>query len=200
MEKDVSLSDLTLSVQEEYNADYDEGFIFEQSIAAGTQVQAGTEVVIKVSLGSKTITVPNIVDSELDSAIAALERLGIDYQIIKQQNDEVAENYVIRTQPAADEKISEGKTLFVYVSTGSDTVKVEVPECIGKDKNTAIMLLSAANLTYRFLDDEYSDTYKAGTVINQSINAGTEVDEGREIILILSKGPNPSATPDGGDN
>ena len=82
-------------------------------------------------------------------------------------------------------------TVFWYC-----TVKVEVPECIGQDKNTAIMLLSAANLTYQIIDEEYSDTYKAGVVVNQSIPHGTEVEEGREILLIISKGPNPSATPD----
>ncbi len=195
VEKDMMIGDLTITSEEEYNADYDEGYIFEQSIAAGTEVQTGTEIIVKVSLGSKTITVPNIVDSELESATAALDKLGIDYQIIKQQNDQVKENYVIRTQPAADKEISEGQTLFVYVSTGSDTVMVEVPECIGKDKNTAIMMLSAANLTYTVIGEEYSDTYKAGLIINQSIKAGTEVEEGREIMLIVSKGPNPSANP-----
>ncbi len=193
VEKDPAVSDITITAKEEYNADYDEGYIFEQSIAGGTQVQSGTEVIVKVSLGSKTITVPNIVESELESATAVLEKMGIEYQIIKQKNDDVAENHVIRTMPAADEEISEGKTLFVYVSTGSDTVKVEVPECIGQDKNTAIMLLSAANLTYQIIDEEYSDTYKAGVVVNQSIQHGTEVEEGREILLIISKGPNPSA-------
>ncbi len=194
VENDMMIGDLTITSEEEYNADYDEGYIFEQSIAAGTEVQTGTEIIVKVSLGSKTIPVPNIVDSELESAIAALEKLGIDYQIIKQQNDEVKENYVIRTQPTADKEISEGQTLFVYVSTGSDSVMVEVPDCIGKDKNTAIMMLSAANLTYTVIDEEYSDTYKAGLIINQSIKAGTEVEEGREIMLIVSKGPNPSAS------
>ena len=191
---DQMLGDITVTAQEEYNADYDKGYIFEQSIVAGTEVQTGTEIIVKVSLGSKTITVPNIVDSEVESAIAALDKLGIDYQIIKQQSNDVKENYVIRTQPAADAEISEGKTLFVYVSTGSDAVMVEVPDLLGKDKNTAIMMLSAANLTYQIIDEEYSDTYKAGVIINQAIKAGTEVEEGREILLIISKGPNPSAS------
>lgn len=191
---DQMLGDITVTAQEEYNADYDKGYIFEQSIVAGTEVQTGTEIIVKVSLGSKTITVPNIVDSEIDSAIAALDKLGIDYQVIKQQSDDVKENYVIRTQPAADAEISEGKTLFVYVSTGSDAVMVEVPDLLGKDKNTAIMMLSAANLTYQIIDEEYSDTYKAGVVITQSKPKGSEVTEGTEILLILSKGPNPSAS------
>jgi serine/threonine-protein kinase len=191
---DQMLGDITVTAQEEYNADYDKGYIFEQSIVAGTEVQTGTEIIVKVSLGSKTITVPNIIDSEVESAIAALDKLGIDYQIIKQQSDDVKENYVIRTQPAADAEISEGKTLFVYVSTGSDAVMVEVPDLLGKDKNTAIMMLSAANLTYQIIDEEYSDSYKAGTVITQSKAKGTEVPEGTEILLILSKGPNPSAS------
>ena len=192
--------ELVLTAQEEYNADYDKGYVFEQSIAAGTEVQAQTEVIVKVSLGSKSIVVPNIANSEQDSAIAALDKLGIDYQIIKQQSDDVKENYVIRTQPAAGEEISEGKTLFVYVSTGSDAVMVEVPDCIGKDKNTAIMLLSGMNLAYQIFDEEYSDTYKAGVIIEQSPKAGTQVEEGREILLIVSKGPNPSASNNSGNS
>lgn len=194
VENDMMIGDLTITTQEEYNADYDEGYIFEQSIAAGTEVQTGTEVVIKVSLGSKTITVPNIVDSEQESAIAALDRLGINYQIIKQQSNEVRENYVIRTQPAADKEITEGQTLFVYVSTGSNKVMVEVPDCIGQNKNTAIMMLSATNLTYKIIDEEYNSTYQAGLIVRQSIQAGTEVEEGREILLVVSKGPNPNTT------
>jgi serine/threonine-protein kinase len=199
LEGDASI-ELVLTAQEEYNADYDKGYVFEQSIAAGTEVQAQTEVIVKVSLGSKSIVVPNIANSEQDSAIAALDKLGIDYQIIKQQSDDVKENYVIRTQPAAGEEISEGKTLFVYVSTGSDAVMVEVPDCIGKDKNTAIMLLSGMNLAYQIFDEEYSDTYKAGVIIEQSPKAGTQVEEGREILLIVSKGPNPSASNNSGNS
>lgn len=192
VEQDMMIGDLVITTEEEYNADYDEGYVFDQSIAAGTEVQAGTEVIIRVSLGSKTITVPDIVNSELESAESALLKLNIDYQIIKQQSDDVEENYVIRTQPAAGEEITEGQTLFVYLSTGSNTVMVSVPDCIGKDRNTAIMMLSAAKLTYSFLDEEYSDTAPVGTVLKQSINAGTEVEEGREIILIVSKGPKPT--------
>ena len=45
------------------------------------------------------------------------------------------------------------------------------------------------------MDEDYDDTIPAGKVISQYPTAGTEVAEGDQVNLIVSKGPDPSTLP-----
>ncbi len=181
-------SNLTLTKQEEYNADYDEGYIYDQSIAAGTQVEAGTEIIIKVSLGAKTIKVPDLEFMTVEEAEAELDKLGINYKIVRQTSDEIEVDYVISTDPAAGEELSASQKLTVYISQGAEIAKVKIPNCIGLSRDEAKMKLADAGLLYE-IKEEYSDTVEEGKVIDQSPSDGKEVDTGTKIQLWISKGP-----------
>ena len=51
------------------------------------------------------------------------------------------------------------------------------------------------NLSEGKVDEDYDDTIPEGTVISQYPTAGTEVAEGDQVNLIVSKGPDPSTLP-----
>lgn len=63
----------------EYNETYNNGEIYEQSIEAGKTVDVGTEIKVKVSLGSKYIEVPEFAGLTLEQYKAKVKGLGIAY-------------------------------------------------------------------------------------------------------------------------
>ena len=88
----------------------------------------------------------------------------------------------------AGEQMSSGSTVYVTVSTGPQTSYVRMPNVIGLSEEAAISRLENAGLSYGGSDRVYSDV-DAGTVIGQSADAFTEIEEHSKIALKVSLGP-----------
>lgn len=73
--------------QGEYSADTEEGIIFKQSVAAGETVDQGTEIILTVSKGIQTQTVPDVRGLVLDEATKQLEDLGFKVSTVEVYND-----------------------------------------------------------------------------------------------------------------
>ena len=62
--------------QEEYNPNYEQGIIYEQSPRAPKEVKQGQTVVLKVSMGTEILTVPDVTSMTRDSAQQKLREEG----------------------------------------------------------------------------------------------------------------------------
>ena len=75
----------------------------------------------------------------------------------------------------------------------------EVPNVDGRTANEAAMLIAEAEeaegVDWQVVEeDEFNEGVEAGVVISQTPAPGTELDDGSEITLVVSKGPPPVAT------
>ena len=96
---------------------------------------------------------------------------------------------VIRTDPVAGETLKKGDTVKLIVSKGRQPV-VLLP-FVGMQLDLAVAQLDTMKLKYK-VTDEYSDK-PVGEIIGQNPAENSQVTEGSEIELIVSKGPeNPS--------
>ena len=187
-----------IKTTEEFNADVPAGEIFEQSVQDGTSVGMETVIELKVSKGAKTQTIPDLSNTTVADAEELLKKQNITYEIIRQKNDTIQKDYVIKTAPAAGKELAEGDTLFLYVSSGTNAVMVKVPLVTGKLQSEAEYLLSEKNLIAVVIE-QASDTVKKGYVISQMNDAGTELAEGSKVIIVVSSGSS-STNPDNPNN
>ncbi len=86
-----------------------------------------------------------------------------------------------------------GHLTFELLSYGRT---IEMPDLIGKNINEAQKLLSSNRLYLRLDGDEYNNYVPQGYIIRQDIKPGYKLKEGREIGIILSKGPRIKDVPD----
>lgn len=70
--------------------------------------------------------------------------------------------------------------------------KVAVPDVVGKPLGQARRLLDGKGLVGRPVTEEASETVRKGNVISSDPRAGTEVDKGSAVDLVVSTGPPPS--------
>lgn len=109
----------TITFDSDYSTDVEEGLIFKQSIAAGETVDAGTEIVLTVSKGIQTETVPDVGSLSLDVATQQLEALGFKVSSVEVYNDgshtpnTVKASYGIA--PAAGEVAAVGEEIILQV-------------------------------------------------------------------------------------
>lgn len=86
-----------------------------------------------------------------------------------------------------------GHLTFELLSYGKT---VEMPDLRGKNIEEAQMLLSANKLYLRVDGEEYDNYLPQGFILRQDIKSGYKLKEGREIGVILSKGPRIRDVPD----
>lgn len=86
-----------------------------------------------------------------------------------------------------------GHLTFELLSYGKTIV---MPDLIGKNLNEAQKLLSSNKLHLRLDGDEHDIYIPQGHILKQDIPPGNKLKEGREIGIILSKGPRIKDVPD----
>ena len=173
------------------NTETDSGVILAQNPDPGRSMMItpeGIKVELSVSTGMIFTEVPDVVNLDYREAKTRLRQSGFIVDIENETSSAVAKDYVIRTSPSAGEQMSSGSTVYVTVSSGPQTSYVRMPNVIGLSEDAAISRLEDAGLSYGGSDWTASDV-DAGTVIGQSADAFTEVEEHTKIHLKVSSGP-----------
>jgi len=160
-----------------YNDTWEEGVIIDQEPSAGRMIKADTEIYVTVSLGSKTMTLPDLTNYEYRYAHLQLSNMDLLYKLNYELSEDVAEGNVIRTEPAALSDVKSGDLIMLYVSLGKEYVSTLVPDLFGATESEAQRLLEKNNLVLGEVIPVESADAEDGTVVRQSIDPRTEVDE-----------------------
>lgn len=135
------------------------------------------------------IQVPPVEGISLPDAERTLRAAQLDYKVVASMpSSQVPANHVISQKPEAGESVRAGRRIELTLSMGPDLVKDGVPPVEGKHIREAQILLEGAGLTVR-MTETYNADVPAEYVISQNPRAGTRVEKGTEVILVVSKGP-----------
>lgn len=173
-------------VEEVPNDSYANGVIFDQKPKGDMNVKVDSTVRIWVSTGQATVTLEDYTNRPASQAIQELRELGLEPVEERDYNDDVPMGSVIRTDPAAGTTLSSGSQLTVWVSYGSEIPIVNVPDLYGMSESDAKRLITDSNFVYGGSVEEVSDM-PAGTVISQTPFAGSPVEEGTTVTVVISK-------------
>lgn len=169
----------------------DSGLILAQNPDPGRSMMItpeGIQVELTVSTGMVFSPVPDVVNLDYREAKNILQQAGFLVDIENSTSDMVTKDYVIATSPTANEQLSSGSTVYMTVSTGPQISYVQMPNLIGLSEDAAISKLESVSLSFGESERVTSDV-DAGTVIGQSIDAFTEIEEHSKIYLRISTGP-----------
>lgn len=115
-----------LVFEEENNPSYNAGMIFEQSVSYKSQVEAGTTIVLKVSLGPETVEMPNCVGMSFEEAVELLSGMGISYQAMPNFSTEYEYNKVYDQSIDPGEPVQTGNIMTkVYLYYGAQEKEPE---------------------------------------------------------------------------
>lgn len=174
------------------NDSVEQGYIISQDPKPDRMVKAGSSIALTVSAGVTIDSMRDLSNQSLQNAKTILEnlRLNIQFDVIYENNDTVAEGCVIRTIPGKSESLTEGQIVTLVVSSGPTAVMVPVPELVGLNVQRAIEKIKDSNLLY---DLTYVNSDKiSDTIVYQSIKQGEFVKENSTINLQVSSGPDHS--------
>ncbi len=172
------------------NTDSPAGQVLEQEPSAGRSMMVtpeGIDVTLKVSTGGNVATVPDLRNRSYVDAMNTLSNLGFAVEIENSVSDTITRDNVISTSPVSGEQLSLGSTVYLLVSSGPEIQYVEMPNLVGLSEEAARSKLESSRLSYGGATRVISD-YDAGTVIGQSYDAFSSVEEHSKITLTVSTG------------
>ena len=183
----------------EFSSDVQEGHILRQDPKGGEN-RKGSQLVIQVwvSAGEETGEMPDLKNQTLQDARILLEKLNKEYNLEltveapedqKQYSDDIPADSVISTIPAKGETLKKGDTVTLIVSKGPEVKPVTVPTFVGLNIDETLAQLSGYGLVCDAADVELVESDKeGGTIVWQSLDPLSKVDEGTRIQFQVSAG------------
>jgi serine/threonine-protein kinase len=194
--------DLTAELEKRSSDTVQSGLAIRSVPGAGEVVERGEQIKVFISSGPELVAVPNVVGLSRESAEVRLGDAGLTPGQVTEQQSEQPEGEVLAQDPGAGSEVERDTTVNLTVSTGVQTV--DVPNVIGLGAGDAGAQLRADGLVPVERKTEVSDQADDGKVIDQRPAAGTEVQEGRPVVIIIgafveadviTPGDEPPATP-----
>jgi eukaryotic-like serine/threonine-protein kinase len=140
-----------------------------------------------------SVAVPDVVGDDVQAASAELRAAGLETEIVRTTSGRPVDQ-VVAQDPGGGGEADEGSTVTLTVSRGPGQVAVPSVDGLGEQKASA--QLTNAGLVVGRVVRQADDSVPDGRVIRTSPAAGTTVDKGTEVTLVVSSGPQQVAVSD----
>ena len=142
------------------------------------------DVTLTVSAGPGSAKVPSVAGEGEEDATRKLEGAGFEVAVERVNSDAVAAGRVIRSEPGGGKTATKGSTVTLFVSRGPKLIAV--PVVVGSQRETAVQRIRSRGLQASVSEEESSEP--KGRVIRQSPDAGSKVEPGSTVAIVVSKG------------
>ncbi|WP_170105297.1 Stk1 family PASTA domain-containing Ser/Thr kinase [Desmospora activa] len=138
---------------------------------------------------------PNLTGQTVEAAEAELGKTGLDLEIAKQLiPDSQNKDTVVKTNPKADAPLEKGSKVTLFVSTGSDSVKID--DFAGKDPDEVKALLEDLGMKVEMSNEDYDPNYDDGQVFKTEPATGEEVKAGDTVTVFVNSQEGKVQVPD----
>jgi beta-lactam-binding protein with PASTA domain/predicted Ser/Thr protein kinase len=161
------------------------GQVVGQNPGAGDVVPEGSTVVLRVSKGQQTVSVPDVLNQSESSARAELEAAGFKVQSVSAPSDSTASGLVSAQSPDPGTEAPKGSTVTITVSSGPSSTTV--PNVVGEQKETAQDDLKNAGFKVKVQTVTVSDPTQDNVVQDQDPTGGTTATKGSTVTIYVGK-------------
>ncbi|MCT4782763.1 MULTISPECIES: Stk1 family PASTA domain-containing Ser/Thr kinase [Exiguobacterium] len=188
---ELEASGFVVDVTERASDNIEAGNVISQNPPAGRKPKRGTTITLVVSAGKETVRMPDVEGLSQNAAERTLKDLDFtDIDIQKEASETVDSGDVISQSLSPGEEVVPSEvTVTLVVSTGSN--KIELANLAGYTFEEATTYAEQNNLKI-VKRDEYSTSVPSNQIIRQLPTAGTAVDPGTELTVIVSLGVEPT--------
>lgn len=170
-----------------YSSQYEKNIVMEQSVMPGRTIKKNQEVEVVVSNGPKLVEIDDYSGKHMEDVIIMLGKQELDYEIIKTEDDEVPQDFVIRTNPPAREFVEIGTKVTCYVSLGQSNESTAVPQMVNLSLASAKARAEEYDILLTIIYEPSSEVEK-DRVIRQNIEPTTLVEKNSMVEIVVSSG------------
>lgn len=183
-------ANFVLTYKSEYNSEYPVGVIYNQSQPADRNLKKGATITLYVSMGSKTINVPDVSGSTETYAINQLKAEGFKVKTARIADENVDKDLVVKTDPAIGSAVAEGTEVTIFISDGPPVIFVAVPNVISLELEDAKSKITKAGFVVGEIKEVDNSKYPKGRIEAQDPNPSSvkKAGLGTAINLTVSSG------------
>ncbi len=159
-----------------------EGTVLVQQPGARTEVVVGTAIDLTVAI-PRTVALPDLVGRSESEARQLLARAELSVRTVEEAESRRRPGTVLSQAPVRGTQLEVGAGVDFTVAT---LITVPVPDLVGRTEAEARVLLFAAELLAGSTTSRES-RLPPGTVLVQSIQAGTRVEIGRDVDVTVAR-------------
>ncbi len=159
------------------------GTVISQDPKPDTTVVEGSTVEVRVSKGTESATVPDVLNQDEASARAELQAAGFKVSVSEVPSDTVAEGLVATQNPGANTTADKGSTVAIGVSTGPSSVTV--PDVVGEFREDAENELEFNGFDVQVIEQETSDPNQHDRVLDQNPSGGVQAAPGSTVRIAV---------------
>ncbi|MFA0842021.1 Stk1 family PASTA domain-containing Ser/Thr kinase [Streptomyces rochei] len=186
-EKLLTNSDLELgTVQQKPCEDQKKGNICDQDPKQGTEVEKQSTVNLVVSTGAPKVEIPDVEGLTFGEAESALKDKGFEVEKQTEESTETPDT-VLSQDPRGGASREKGTTVTLTVA--KEKAQVTVPDLTGMTPEDARKRLDEQGLILGTQEQVESTAQAEGTIFEQSIGGGKDVDRGSTINVKIAKAP-----------
>ena len=178
----------TILDKEVYSSKYPKGTVAFQNPFPESIVKKGRRVYLTVSKGEKRVAVPKLIGGSERDAELKLRRLGLK---VGKKNYEFSTYFpkgvVVNQSVPPNDTLQVGQSVDFTISLGDIPEHFIVPNLVGKSLDEVTYVLLHSGLKVGVVSKEVNNDLLPNTVIRQSVPAGTEVEMGQAIDLVVSE-------------
>jgi serine/threonine-protein kinase len=138
------------------------------------------------------VQVPLVVNESQSVAIAKISNAGFNPSVVGEPSN-VASGTVVSQNPLAGDKVDQGSTVRLIVSSGPGNVPV--PSVVGTSQAAAEQAITKVGLKVGTVLQKYSSSVAVQDAIGTDPAAGTSEPVGYSVTLFVSHGPAPVDVP-----
>lgn len=174
----------------QYSSEYEKNVVMDQSVMPGRTIKKNQEVEVVVSNGPKLVEIDDYTNKHVDDVITMLKKQDLKYEIKRTESDDIAEDFVIKTSPAAREFVEAGTTVTCYVSMGQSNEATAVPDMVNLSLANAKKRAEEYDILLTIITEPSSEV-EEGKVIRQNIAPTTLVEKNTMVEIVVSDGSEP---------
>ena len=138
--------------------------------------------------GTRRLSVPEVVNTNLDAATARLESMGLSLEVAeKVYDDNTLPGTIVEQKPQQGTQVKNGETVSVVVCLGPESAAV--PDLDGMTQEEAANALASLGLHVGVVTHRQDSDAPRGTVIEQYPEQGEVLENGGTVDLTLSDQP-----------
>ncbi len=181
------IGNYTIKIEEAYNSDQPEGYVYKQEPAAGTTIKMRGTVTLYISKGSKKEKIPTMTPGEKPNDVRRrLELAGFEVEESMESSADVQVGMAIRVDPDAGSEAEYGSTVTIYISSGKPQAEpIDMPNVEGLTKDAAIQKLVTAGFDQtKITVEEKNGSAPKGAVV--SVTPDHTIDQYPDINIKLT--------------
>lgn len=179
-------------IREEFSDEVEPGIVIRSTPEAGRLRDPESEISLFVSLGSELAEMSDYRGRDIDQVRELLTNQFRSIETVEEFSDE-PEGTILDQNPAPGEEVNVQETNLVFtVSKGRQLI--ELSDLTGYNERSLEAYERSSGFKITVRSRENSEDVPAGEVLRQDPSAGTRLEAGTEVAVVVSNGPRAAAT------